>query len=394
MYTGLSLMNKEELAEITRLIGVDVPPSSREVLQDIVSGWIARAIKKEGRAQEEIERCVLEWTAESWGIIVPEGTDSNDLERALRLKIANDASEFLTPGWAVCCGLIAVGDDSNIHAKLDLMEEAAIIAVPSASARRKKRQEWESFCGRWSSVDPIDGLRPHLEAIKPWPELQIECLTLALSLSLLDGSISYPVEQLFRVLCEHLEIDRGASDNIKRKVSSLYWKHHNEAMPSREGDKKVDPVRTATHKTIYGAGTLEALAAETRRQLFASTVPDDSKKSGWSRLVGGLSGMSSYFSNRLKNSTHATLARVVYHTIVKQHDAVVLANLSKPTKKEESTIVPESSVEVPPTLVPEVKQSTKPPASTSSLPSGVSLALTEQMVDSTGQVKRRIQLDI
>ena len=98
MYTGLSLMNEKELAEITRMIGVEVPPSSKEVLRDIVSGWIARAVKKEGRAQEEVERTVLEFTAKMWRIIVPDGTDTNDLERSLRLKMAHDALEFLSPG--------------------------------------------------------------------------------------------------------------------------------------------------------------------------------------------------------------------------------------------------------------------------------------------------------
>ena len=136
MYTCLSLMNEKELAEITRMIGVQVPPSSKEVLRDIVSGWIARAVKKEGRAQEEVERTVLEFTAKMWRIIVPEGTDTNDLERSLRLKMAHDASEFLSPGWALCCALIAVGKQTNIPKKLDLMEEAASTAVPSQKARK------------------------------------------------------------------------------------------------------------------------------------------------------------------------------------------------------------------------------------------------------------------
>ena len=120
MYTGLSLMNAQELAEITRLIGVQEPPESPDVLFDIVSGWLARTVKKEGRAQEEVERCVLESTAQLWRIIVPDGTDTNDLERALRLKIAQDAVEFLTPGWALCCALIASGQRSNIDLKLDM----------------------------------------------------------------------------------------------------------------------------------------------------------------------------------------------------------------------------------------------------------------------------------
>ena len=165
MYIGLSLMNEKELAEITRLIGVDQPPSSRDVLLDIVSGWIARAVKKEGRAREEVERCVLEWTADSWKIIIPERTDTNDLERALRLKIAQDAAHFLSPGWALCCALIAVGQSSNIQDKLDLMEEAAAAAVPSQRARRAKREEWNRLCERWSKTDPRPELDSYIAAV-------------------------------------------------------------------------------------------------------------------------------------------------------------------------------------------------------------------------------------
>lgn len=326
MYTGLSLMNAQELAEITRLIGVQEPPESPDVLFDIVSGWLARTVKKEGRAQEEVERCVLESTAQLWRIIVPDGTDTNDLERALRLKIAQDAVEFLTPGWALCCALIASGQRNNIDLKLDMMENAASTAVPSSRARAAKREEWNELCRRWADTDPMTDLEPFLQAIKEREELQSECLTLGLALSLLDGSIGFPTERLYRSICDELEIGRGASDEIKKKVSDLYWKHHNAAQPTQDGEERMAaPIRTAARRTVYDAGALEALAAEARQELFASLMPEEKPKTGWSKFVGGLSGMSPFFSSKMKNETYATLARVVYHTILKQHDAVVAA---------------------------------------------------------------------
>lgn len=326
MYIGLTQMNKQELSEIARLIGVETPPSSKDVLLDIVSGWIARAVKKEGCAQDEVERCVLEWTAESWKIIVPSGTDTDDLERSLRLRIAQDAAEFLSPGWAICCALIAVGQASNITDKLDLMEAAVSTAVPSQRARRAKRQEWDALCRRWCKNDPSEELEPYLAAIGDRAGLQAECLSLGLALSLLDGKISFPTERLYRDICDRLEMGRGTSDEIREKINVLYWKHHNAAVPTQtKAGEPDDPVRSATQKTVYDAGALEALATEARQQLFASFEPEDKKKSGWSKLVGGLSGMPSFFSNKMKNSTHATLARVVYHTILKQHDTVVAA---------------------------------------------------------------------
>jgi hypothetical protein len=327
MYTGLSLMNAQELAEITRLIGVDEPPDSLDVLFDIVSGWLARTVKKEGRAQEEVERCVLEWTAQLWRIIVPEGTDTNDLERSLRLKIAHDAVEFLAPSWAICCSLIASGKKANIELKLDMMENAVATAVPSSRARAAKREEWNEMCRRWSALDPLDELEPYIEAIKVRPELQSECLTLGLALSLLDGSIGYPTEKLYKNICDQLDIGTGDAADIKKRVSDLYWKFHNAAQPTESGEDQgaIDPIRAAARQTVYGAGALESLAAEARQELFASLEPAAKPKSGWSKFVGGLSGMSPFFSSKMKDDTHATLARVVYHTILKQHDAVVVA---------------------------------------------------------------------
>lgn len=422
MYIGLSLMNEQELAEITRLIGVEQPPGSREVLLDIVSGWIARAVKKEGRAQEEVERCVLEWTAESWRILIPAGTDTNDVERSLRLKIAQDAADFLSPGWALCCALIAVGQQSNIPAKLELMEEAASTAVPSQRARRVKRAEWTTLCNRWAKNDPTEELESYLAVMRDRPELQGECLTLGLALSLLDGKIGFPTERLYRHICDQLDMPRADSDDIKAKVNDLYWKHHNAVMPTqtKDGEPKADPVRSATQKTVYDAGALEALATEARQQLFASLEPKDKKKSGWSKLVGGLSGMSPFFSSKMKNSTHATLARVVYHTILKQHDAVVVAarmahegmvnvlSSSKPQVRQAPaapaphqghTPTPAPATEsgerpaAPPAVAPQSEETSQESAEVPDVkvkPAGLS----DAMVDTNQAPKRIIKLDL
>lgn len=395
MYTGLSLMNAQELAEITRLIGVEEPPESRDILFDIVSGWLARTVKKEGRAQEEVERAVLEATAKLWKIIVPEGTDTNDLERALRLKIAQDAVEFLTPGWAVCCALIASGQRSNIDLKLDLMENAASTAVPSGRARAVKREQWSQLCRRWVEMDSIEELAPYLQAIKERPELRSECLTLGLALSLLDGSIGFPTERLYRAICDELEIGRGTSDEIKKRVSDLYWKHHNAAQPTQTSEKQnTDPIRTAAERTVYDAGALEALAAEARQELFASLFPDEKPKTGWSKFVGGLSGMSPFFSNKMKNSTYATLARVVYHTILKQHDAVVAA-AQKAHANMESVLsskpqpAPEAASAPPPPEQPKAPEPAPPPPVDNVGPVG----LTDLMVEEK-KSSRSIKLDL
>jgi hypothetical protein len=405
MYTGLSLMNAQELAEITRLIGVAEPPESRDILFDIVSGWLARTVKKEGRAQEEVERCVLEWTAQLWRIPVPEATDTNDLERSLRLKIAQDAGEFLAPGWAICCALIASGKKSNIDLKLDMMESAVSTAVPSGRARSIKRAEWNEYCRRWSTLDSLAELEPYIEAIKVRPELQSECLTLGLALSLLDGSIAFPTERLFKNICDQLDIGTGDASEIQKRVSDLYWRHHNAAQPTDSGEDTVaiDPIQAAARQTVYGAGALESLAAEARQELFSSLEPVK-KPSGWSKFVGGLSGMSPFFSNKMKDDTQATLARVVYHTILKQHDAVVIAARQAHAKMAGVlTGAPEAVSPPQAQAVPRVQAEPAAPEPAAAPPDqttnpaadkGGAVGLSDLMVEQAQPTKKIIKLDL
>lgn len=323
MYKGLALMNREELAEITRLIGVDVPPASQEVLFDIVTGWLARGVNLEGCSQLEVERCVLEWTARAFQITYPPSMDTNELERLIRLKIANDAVEFLSPGWTISCALASVGRTDTMPQKLDLLERAASMAVPSQTKRREIRSEWEDLARKWAKSNPREDLADAVEALENNLEAASECLTLGLALSLLDGSIPFNTERLFRELSDDFGMNRGDSDAIQKKVSDLFWTHHNAATPTGHKEKiEHDPVARAARQTVFEAGALEALATEAKIKLFESIEGDVPKKSGLSRLMGSLSGISPFFSNKMKNATDATMARVVYHTILKQHAAV------------------------------------------------------------------------
>ena len=403
-------MSSDELSEITRLIGIEEAPESQELLLDIVSGWLAREVKQEGRSQDEVERSVLEWVAKSWNLIVAEESDTNDLERALRLKMAQDASELLAPGWAICCALIAVGKESNITTKLDLMERATSITVPSSRARRAKREEWNALCQRWVKNEPSSELEPYVERLSGSLELQTECLTLGLALSLLDGKIEFPTEQLYRRICDLFEMSRADSDAIKAKVNNLYWKHHNEAEPTQNKDeRKVNPIHLAAKRTVYGAGALEALAAEARERLFGTVMPEEKKKTGWSKLVGGFSGMSGFFSKKTNNSTDATLARIVYHAILKQHDAIVMAaamahsGLEKVVSKYPEPLViqskkpetPESNTSQAISPQHPVGASTQESMEQESVALDSTPSLSEQMIDTSKPTNKRIiKLDL
>jgi outer membrane biosynthesis protein TonB len=106
--------------------------------------------------------------------------------------------------------------------------------------------------------------------------------------------------------------------------------------------------------------------------------------------------MSPFFSNKMKNNTHATLVRVVYHTILKQHDAVIAAahlahsNLAQVLSKPSRAARPAPKVEKEPVVeVVETPVSEPDPTPPVGPPS-----LTEQMVDKTEKPKRVIKLDL
>ena len=198
-------------------------------------------------------------------------------------------------------------------------------------------------------------------------------------------------------------MSRSDSDVIKNKVNKLYWKHHNEAKPNQATDlEETDSVHSAAERTVYEAGALEALAAEARQKLFGSFQPKEKAKKGWSKLIDGLSGMSLFFSQKTKNSKDAILARIVYHAILKQHDAIVVASrrahsglenvVSKVPAKQED---PPQAAKSP--AAPTQEPSVAPPSQESELDMDLNTtpALSEQMVNSNVSPKKRsIKLEL
>ncbi len=62
--------------------------------------------------------------------------------------------------------------------------------------------------------------------------------------------------------------------------------------------------------------------------------------------------MSAFFSDKMRDSDQATLARVVYHTIVKQHVAVVAANVERREIEAERQVRMAKAAPAPPVSAP------------------------------------------
>lgn len=352
MFHGLSLMNGEELAAVTHLLGIKSALPTEEASREAITTWLARTVKSKGKSPDELERAVLEWTATIMGVNFEPSLTTDDLERAIRLKIAGDAAEYLSPSWRIVCALVASGKKDNLYRKLSLMEQTASIAIPSSSALAEKRTEWNDLCAKWSNDDPRPELEPLVEAVGAGSELGRECLTLGLALSLLDGGIAFPTERLYKELADKFGMNSSEIDRLQKRVNDLYWQHHNAATPEQGRKEPGTIITEAARQTVYGAGALEALATDARLSLISNIELEP--RSGWSKLVGGLSGMNPFF-NKLQEPVEAVLCRIVYHTILKQH-----AEMKPEIPLEEATVevveAPPQPVQAPPQPLPSVGQ--------------------------------------
>lgn len=364
MLEGLELMKPEELTEIARLIELEGTFAESEMRRQILA-WMGRAVGTQETAKNAVERAVLEWVAGVWGVHYSAGLDTDDLERLVRLQIAKEATEFLNPRWRIACAMIAVGAENNRHLKLRMLEEAASLAVPSRTALKAQREEWESLIRAWSTIDPAEVLDADLETLRQQGASGEQCLTLGLALSLVDGRIAMREERLCEHCADALGMSRGARKDMVGRLNELFWSHQNKATPVTGMPVNSTPVQKAAHAVLHDSGALEALATESRRVLVEKSVPkeDTQKKSTWSRVMGAVSGLSGFFSNKVEDGSQAFVARIVYHTILKQHAEVVA---STPSEEPLPAVpVPQTAL---PTTVPTAELPTKAPPAVAAAP--------------------------
>jgi hypothetical protein len=331
MLQGLQSMGEAEIAEVARLIELD--EASRTTLDQAhllgkIIGWIGYRVECSHPTLDKIERAALEWIAKDWGLKTDASVSTDDLERSLRIKIAADASEYLAPAWWLAIAFAAAGPIEAIEAKLNLLEKAATLAVPSTSARLQLVDGWRTRCKAAEAAgNPLLDLAPSLAALKTRPERVDQALTLALVVALADGRLSSEEEHMFKDLAEQLGRTPEQTRNLLLKVNNSYWIHQSALGPkdSSKVDDKADKAASlkAAELTLGTVGTLEDLVLEARENVAGVEKKAEAPKSGWQKMVGSLSGLSTYLSSRNRSKDQTTLARIVYLAILRQHSRVV-----------------------------------------------------------------------
>lgn len=336
MLQGLKMMSPAELNEIGKLMGVDQATlaklSPAVLLDDVILAWIAKTVgcsAKDQKDPDRLQRVVLEWLAKDFGLASHPEID--ELERSIRIKIAADSADYLSPSWRLACALIAMGPVEAVPVKLQMLEKAASLAVPSRSARTQLFAEWQELCARWGDGrEVISELQPILEALRQQRKEKIEhALTLGVVITYADGRFSMEEEKLYKEIVDAVGMEPEEASNLLRRVNNLFWDHQTQVGPKRvenvspETEKNI--ALEAARRTLESSGSLEGLMLETRDNLgVVAEAPQAAQpKKGWQKMFGALTGLSQYLSSRQRTAEQVLLARIAYLAILRQHHHAV-----------------------------------------------------------------------
>lgn len=325
MLSGLQLMGAAELGEIAKLTRLD--PKQRESMDEDqlrrhILRWAGKLIGASATDPAAVERACLTWVAQQWNVPLEEDVD--ELERALRIRIADDAAQYLSPVWWVAVALISAGPPDAVKPKIRLLEKAASLVVPSRSARQKLADQWYEKAESWGfQALKQPEIQQSLEQLSKTPEKADQALILALVIALADGRLAMEEERLFREMGEAVGFNHSQISELIRKVNERYWGHQVEVAPKRGGEDSETEKLTAlqaAQKTLDSARTLEGLCLEAcDKAVQLADSPAHAPKSGWQRVLGTVSGLAGFFNNRMRSEDQVNLVRLVYLSIIHQH---------------------------------------------------------------------------
>lgn len=346
MLDGLKLMGKAELSEILKQTG-ELPNSGTTDQMGQILQWLGRTAHISSSDPKEIERGTLFAVAKNWGLELSPSLNNDEVERSLRLKIAEDSSQYLGPAWKLACVFAAAGPAAAIEPKLDLLERAASLAVPSRKARKLLMQEWQELCKRWSDTKlALEELSLSFDS----PERFEQAMSLALVIALADGRLAVEEERLFRDLCERAGLNARQTGDMLNKISSLFWDNQSKALPKSVNVNPQDEQEAALRgaELTLGTGMLEGFVLEAGDRLAGTEQEEaNAPKSGWRKILGAFSGLSQYVSSKISSADYALMTRIVYLSILRQHGKYVVeaaaaehaAELARQKKEQAAPVI-------------------------------------------------------
>lgn len=325
MLRGLELITADEYLELGRLLGLDLSLPTADAAGRVL-GWMSKVVGTTGTKTTQVERAVLEWVAKHWAIDFEAEILTDDLERLIRRRIATEATEFLAPAWRVACALMVADASVVADRKFEMLERAAGRVVPSQSVLEEHSKEWVTLAASWARSDPRPDLKTDLEFLKQHPGLGRQALRLGLVIALADGRLSPEERRLVQDFAPLMGMTELEARDLTEDLNTLFLA--NRELLNKSG--KFGPIKLgleAAQRTLAESRTVEGLAEEARENVVheENQAPEaqDASSSGWSRLLGALSGIVHFFSAKIDEESPANLVRIVYLTIEKQRAEIV-----------------------------------------------------------------------
>lgn len=335
MLRGLELMEPLSKAAFAEEIGLQV--SSPEQLTWALVEWMGRAVGVNSSDPKVVELSVLHWFAKRLEMKDFETLSIDDLEAAVRRKVAEDSHDFLFPFMEIGSAIAYLGPETVVGPKLELLEASTAGLIPSQSARERMRRYWDDRGARLlalqQTLDPpalINHLSEPLEILRQASQ-QTKSAVLSLShvVALSDGRFELEEEHFTRLLAQELGLTSEQNQQIGREVGQAFWRHLRELegssnSPRSTGQELALTVRAA-QLALESCGSLASFSEVVERGFVGSLhstlgrTQSRERMKGWRMPLGFATGMLCFIRDRWKSDRHETLVRLILAGIYQQH---------------------------------------------------------------------------
>ena len=368
MLAGLYGLTKSEVDAFARETETYVEGATKESLLDGLLNWTASRVGCKAQDPQEIEQAALVWLSQRLDLTFPENASVDDMEAAVRRKIAEESFEFLFPFLELGSAVAYIWPRQVVGPKLELLEAASAALIPSHSARDRMRKYWQErgtvLLRMEAQLTPailLEYLKEPLERLAQ-SSLQTRLSVLILNhvVALSDGRFEAPEEHFIASMGQTLGVSNQDADRVRKEVSENFWNQLTAlgggTYQSRDTEEELTVNMRAAQLTLEATGGLASFTQEVEQGFVSSlhrSLENDSafrrgfKQGGATPMrfpLGFATGMLCYIKERWNVQGHEILMRLCLAAIFRQH-LVATGDHAKITAERIEGYLPERKVE-------------------------------------------------
>lgn len=310
---------------------------------DALIQWMAGTLGVKGQEEQVVEYKALLWLSQKLSIPGAEGLNLDDMEAAVRRKIAEDSHDFLYPFMEVGSAVAYIGPKTVVGPKLELLETTTAGLIPSHSARDKMRRDWLARGARLLELkgqirveDIVDILRVPIDILKHASEAtRASVITLSIVVALADGRFETEEERFTSALAEELGLGAEKVSEIHNRVNKAFWAHLTElgggTYQPRSTEEELTLNLQAAQMALESCGSLSSFSDVVEQGFVGSLHSSMSSSSRWAGKLktwartpvklqlGFATGMLCYIRERIRSDDNETLLRLLLAAIYRQH---------------------------------------------------------------------------